>query len=52
MVSVIVLVSNRCFGLAVTGGAGFGATVDFAGGEQTLPTQRSAASAERGMLEN
>jgi hypothetical protein len=50
MVSVIVLVSNCCLGFEETLAAGFGATATFVGGEQTPTIQRSAASADRGML--
>ncbi len=48
MVSVIVLVSYLDF--ALTLGAGFGADTVLGAGEQIDSTQRSAASAERGIL--
>ena len=48
MVSVIVKVLVLNAGL----GAGFGAAITLGAGEQTESTHRSAASAERGMLDS
>ena len=52
IVSVIVRVSKRCFGFEEIFTTGFGATETLAVGEQTPATHRSAASADRGMLES
>jgi hypothetical protein len=46
----MVRVSKRCLGFKETLAAGFGFTATFAAGAQTPATQRSAASADRGIL--